>query len=110
MERRYQLHAGAGRGQGGQRAPAADRGEAAEGFLNQLTRPPTMVAATRPSSTTVKSHSLPSRNAPRSRSMPTAYAALDVYERSADARDTARSGCHFVRRRQTVAASMPSKG
>ena len=70
LERRHQLHGRDRRRQGRERGLAADRREAQAGFRRQLTLPPTTVAATPASSTTVMSHSIPGRSAPRSFSMP----------------------------------------
>src|SRR5258708_2062611 len=71
LGRRYELHAGHRRRQGRERGFDADRREAAGGFLKKLTCPPTMVATTRPSSTTVISQTFPGRNKPPPFSIPT---------------------------------------
>src|SRR5439155_27118874 len=109
VERRHQLHAGDQRREDRERALEADRGEAAPG-LRHLTRPPTTVASTLPSCTTVRSQRNPGLRKPTSSSIPAAYAASAVKARSAEALLTASSGCHRARRRQPVAASMPSSG
>src|SRR5437667_11058956 len=77
MEWRHELHGGDRRREGRQRGPGSDRRQAQARFRRNVTWPPAIDASTRPSETTVMSHSLPGRSVPASPSIHAALAAPD---------------------------------